>query len=131
MLYPLFTLGVGGRLGDGKQWNSWIGMDDLIDVYLRAMTDGSVTGPVNGVAPEPVRNSEYSATLGRVLRRPALLPVPGFGPRLLLGREGAKEMALAGQRVLPRRLLDAGHAFRNPDVESALRHVLGRTRKTS
>ena len=126
LLRPLFAAGLGGRLGSGRQWLSWIGIDDMLDIYLRAMVDDQLSGPVNAVAPEPVRNSEYTRILAHVLHRPALLPVPGFGPQLLLGREGAAEVAAASQRVLPARLLAAGHAFRHPDLESALRHVLGR-----
>ncbi len=128
LLYPLFATGLGGRLGDGQQWTSWIGIDDLVDVYHRALVDPDLSGPVNGVAPQPVRNAEYTATLARVLHRPAVLPVPTFGPRLLLGAEGARELAEAGQLVRPQRLLDAGHRFRYPDLESTLRHLLGRTR---
>ena len=76
--------------GTGKQWLAWIGLDDLLDVYLRAVTDPGLSGAVNAVAPEPVRNIDYTRTLAGVLRRPAVLPVPGLGPRLLLGREGAR-----------------------------------------
>jgi uncharacterized protein len=125
-LYPWFAAGLGGRLGDGKQWLSWIGLDDLLDVYLRAVTDPGLSGPVNAVAPEPVRNAVYARTLAAVLRRPALLPVPALGPRLLLGAEGAGELAKASQRVRPQRLADAGHRFRHPGLEAALGHVLGR-----
>ena len=126
LLYPLFAAGLGGRLGGGQQWLSWIGLDDLLDIYLRAVTDPSLSGPVNAVAPAPVRNSEYTATLAGLLHRPALVPVPGFAPRLLLGGEGAREIAEASQYVRPRRLIDAGHHFRHPELEAALRHVLGR-----
>jgi uncharacterized protein len=124
----LFETGLGGRLGDGRQWQPWIGIDDLVDVYRRALTDARLEGPVNAVAPHPVRNEEYARTLARVLRRPALLPVPSFGPVLLLGREGAAEIAAASQRVLPARLEGLGHRFRFLDLEPALRHVLGRGR---
>lgn len=125
VLRPLFAAGLGGRLGSGRQWLSWIDIDDLIDVYHRALTDPGLTGPVNAVAPEPVRNAEYTRVLARVLHRPALLPVPGFGPRLLLGDQGARELATADQYVVPRCLLDAGHRFRRPTLESSLRHQLG------
>lgn len=126
-LYPLFELGLGGRIGDGGQWLSWIGIDDLVDVYHRALWDGGLSGPVNAVAPEAVRNVDYTRTLGRVLRRPTPLPVPASGPRLLLGDEGAREVACASQRVVPVKLERAGHRFRHPTLEDALRHVLGRT----
>ena len=126
LLSPLFEAGLGGRLGSGKQWLAWIGLDDLLDVYLRAVLDLGLSGPVNAVAPEPVRNIDYTRTLASVLRRPAVLPVPGFGPRLLLGDEGAREIAQASQRVRPERLIAAGHPFRQPDLEGALRHLFGR-----
>ena len=126
LLRPLFTVGLGGRLGTGRQWTSWIGIDDLVDIYLRALLDPGLSGPVNAVAPEAVSNREYTEVLARVLRRPAALPVPALGPQLLLGREGAAELALASQRVVPARLAAAGHTFRYPDLEGALRHVLGR-----
>ena len=126
LLRPLFEAGLGGPLGGGAPWTAWIGIDDLLDVYLRALTDPALSGPVNATAPRPVRNAEYTRILARVLRRPALVPVPGFGPRLLLGREGAEQVALASQRVVPARLLAEGHPFRHPELEAALRHVLGR-----
>jgi uncharacterized protein len=126
LLYPLFAAGLGGRLGSGKQWLAWIGLDDLLDIYLRAVLDPALSGPVNAVAPAPVRNTEYTAVLAGVLRRPALIPVPPLGPRLLLGGEGARELAEASQYVRPQRLIDAGHHFRYPELEAALRHALGR-----
>jgi uncharacterized protein len=126
LLGPLFEAGLGGRLGSGKQWLAWIGLDDLLDIYLRAVLDPHLSGPVNAVAPEPVRNTDYTRTLATVLHRPALLPVPGFGPRLLLGEEGAREIAQASQNVRPERLIEAGHQFRQPELEGALRHLFGR-----
>ncbi len=126
LLSPLFEAGLGGRLGSGKQWLAWIGLDDLLDVYLRAVLDPGLSGPVNAVAPEPVRNIDYTRTLASVLHRPAVLPVPGFGPRLLLGAEGAREIAQASQYVRPERLIQAGHQFRQADLEGALRHLFGR-----
>jgi uncharacterized protein (TIGR01777 family) len=128
LLRPLFAAGLGGRLGDGQQWMAWIDLDDLADSYLRALVDDTVHGVVNAVAPNPVRNSDYTRTLARVLHRPAVLPVPPFGPRLLLGAEGAREVALAGQRVVPNRLTELGHRFRRPVLEDCLRHQLGRIR---
>src|ERR1035438_4614600 len=97
LLSPLFAAGLGGRLGTGKQWLAWVGLDDLLDIYLRTIIDSGLSGPVNAVAPEPVRNIDYTRTLASVLHRPALLPVPAFGPRLLLGEEGAREIAQASQ----------------------------------
>ncbi|WP_197374688.1 TIGR01777 family oxidoreductase [Mycolicibacterium baixiangningiae] len=122
---PLFTAGLGGRLGTGRQWVSWIGLDDLLDVYYRALWDDRISGPVNAVAPEPVRNADYTATLAAVLHRPAVLPVPSVGPRLLLGAQGARELAEADQRVLPTRLAAVGHRFRHPQLADALAHQLG------
>jgi uncharacterized protein len=127
LMRPLFTTGLGGRLGDGRQWLSWIGIDDLVDVYHRALWDTALSGAVNAVAPQPVRNTEYTRTLAHVLRRPAVLPVPRLGPQLLLGQQGARELACASQRVVPERLTQAGHRFRQPDLDQALRHLLGRT----
>jgi uncharacterized protein len=127
LLYPLFEAGLGGPLGDGTAWLPWIEIDDLLDIYLRAVTDPDLTGPVNAVAPEQARNLEYTKTLGRALGRPALIPVPWLGPRLLLGDEGVRELAAASQRVVPGVLVAKGHPFRYPGLDGALRHVLGRT----
>jgi uncharacterized protein (TIGR01777 family) len=128
LMRPLFSAGLGGRLGSGRQWLSWIGIDDLLDVYHRALWDVSLSGPVNAVAPQPVRNIDYTHTLAHVLRRPAVLPVPSLGPALLLGEQGARELACASQRVSPDKLIEAGHRFRQPDLDQALRHLLGRVR---
>ncbi len=125
LLRPLFAAGLGGRLGSGRQWLSWVGIDDLLDIYYRALWDERVSGPVNAVGPEPVRNSDYTAALAATLHRPALLPVPPFGPRLLLGRQGATELAEADQRVVPAALNALGHRFRHPDIADALGHQLG------
>jgi len=125
LMRPLFAMGLGGPVGGGSQWVSWIGIDDLVDVFGRALVDERMAGPVNAVAPHPVRNDEYAKTLARILHRPALVPVPGFGPRLLFGGEGASELVEASQRVVPQRLVDAGHAFRHPELEGCLRHQLG------
>ena len=126
LLRPLFSAGLGGRVGDGRQWLSWIGIDDLVDVYHRALWDTSLSGAVNAVVPQPIRNVDYTRTLAHVLRRPAVLPVPPMGPRLLLGAQGARELALASQRVAPERLESAGHRFRHADLDGALRHMFGR-----
>ena len=126
LLRPLFSAGLGGRLGSGQQWLSWIGVDDLLDVYYRAIYDDRLTGVVNAVGPEPVRNSDYTRALAATLRRPALVPVPSIGPRLLLGKQGAAELAEADQRVRPAMLEKLGHRFRQPTVRDALAHQLGR-----
>jgi uncharacterized protein (TIGR01777 family) len=131
LLRPLFEAGLGGPFGSGQQWMSWIGIDDVVDVYNRALVDPRLSGPVNAVAPDPVRNTDYTTSLAGILRRPALVPVPTFGPRLLLGAEGANQLAQASQRVRPERLLTAGHPFRYPQLEPALRHLLGRSENGS
>lgn len=128
LMRPLFGAGLGGRLGSGRQWLSWIGIDDLVDAYHRSLWDASLSGAVNAVAPQPVRNADYTRTLARVLRRPAVLPVPSLGPVLLLGEQGARELACASQRVSPGKLSRAGHRFRQPELDQALRHLLGRAR---
>jgi uncharacterized protein (TIGR01777 family) len=125
LLRPLFLAGMGGRLGSGRQWLSWIGLDDLVGIYHRALYDTRLTGPVNAVGPEPVRNADYTNALAAVLHRPAVLPVPSFGPRLLLGGQGARELAEADQRVVPTKLTELGHRFRHVNVEDALAHQLG------
>lgn len=126
VLYPVYWAGLGGRLGDGHQWSSWVGIDDLVDIYLRAIVDPAISGAVNAVAPRAVTNSEYATTLARVLGRPALFAVPGWAPKLVVGEEGAREFVLAGQNVKPAALQAAGHQFRHPDLGTALRHLLGR-----
>jgi hypothetical protein len=126
LMRPLFAAGLGGRLGSGEQWLSWIGLDDLLDVYHRALYDPRLTGPVNAVAPEPVRNADYSRVLAGVLHRPAAVPVPSLGPRLLLGERGARELAEANQRVMPSKLQMLGHRFRRSKLADALAHELGR-----
>ena len=125
LLRPVFAAGLGGRLGSGPQWLSWIDIDDPIDVHHRALVDPALAGPVNAVAPHPVRNADYTSTLARILHRPALIPVPGIGPALLLGAQGTRELATASQRVVPRRLIEAGHRLRRRTLEQRLRHQLG------
>ncbi len=123
---PLYSAGLGGKVAGGQQWVSWIDIDDLLDVYLRALVDERIVGPVNAVAPIPVRNAEYAKVLARVLKRPAILPVPALGPRLLLGTEGSKNIVEGGQFVVPAALAAVGHTFRRDDLEASLRHQLGR-----
>ena len=125
LLRPLFSVGLGGPLSPGSQWVSWIGLDDLLDVFGRALADGEVVGPLNAVAPGAVTNAEYASTLAQVMRRPAVLKVPAFGPEVLLGAEGAREIVQASQRVAPARLVAGGHVFRHPSLETCLRHQLG------
>lgn len=124
---PLFRAGIGGPLGDGTSWQSWISIDDIIGIYAHAVLDEGLRGPVNAAAPVPVTAREFATTLGAVLRRPALVPVPSFGPRLLLGTEGADQLALASQRVSSAKVEASGYEFRQATLEEALRHVLGAT----
>jgi uncharacterized protein (TIGR01777 family) len=125
LMRPLFAAGLGGRLGSGRQWLSWIGLDDLLDVYYRALYDIRLSGPVNAVTPTPLRNADYTRALARILHRPAVVPVPAFGPRLLLGEQGSRELAEANQRVVPTKLETLGHRFRRSSIEDALAHELG------
>jgi uncharacterized protein (TIGR01777 family) len=119
---PLFRLGLGGRLGDGRQWTSWISLTDQV-AALRFLIDQEIDGPVNLTAPNPVTNETYTRALGRLLHRPARLAVPGFALRAAL-RGFADEGPLISQRVLPRRLGDAGFRFAHEHVEEALAAVL-------
>jgi uncharacterized protein len=121
----LFRLGLGGRFGSGRQWLSWIALDDIAGAYLHALTRDDLAGPVNAASPNPVTNAEFTATLARVLHRPAVLHVPAFAPKLVLG-EFADELLFASIRVAPARLLETGYRFRFPRLEPALRHTLGR-----
>jgi uncharacterized protein (TIGR01777 family) len=121
----LFRLGLGGRFGSGRQWLSWIALDDIAGAHLHALTHDDLDGPLNAAAPNPVTNAEFTTTLARVLHRPAVLHVPAFAPRLVLG-EFADEMLVASIRVRPARLLETGYRFRFPELEPALRHTLGR-----
>lgn len=122
-----FQAGLGGPVGDGHAWTSWIGIDDLTDIYLRALLDPRLQGPVNATAPAPVRNRDYAHALASTLRRPARLPVPAVALEAVLGEEGARELALASQHVLPAKLTAAGHPFRYPAIGGALDHLFGRT----
>lgn len=127
-MLPVFRAGLGGRFGAGRQWMSWISIDDAVGAIYHALMDPSCVGPYNVVAPEPVRNAEFVAVLARVLRRPAAIPVPATALRFVFG-EMAEETLLASTRVVPEKLQAAGYRFRHPDLESALRHVLGRMGK--
>jgi uncharacterized protein (TIGR01777 family) len=122
---PLFRLGLGGRLGSGREWWSWIALDDTVGLYRHALLTDDLEGPVNGTAPNPVTNATYAATLARVLGRPHFLVAPRIGLRLVLG-ELAKELLFPSLRVRPAAAQASGYTFRFPDLEPALRHVLGR-----
>ncbi len=124
-MLPLFRLGLGGPMGDGGQYMSWIGIDDVIGAIYWAMGCQNLEGPVNLVAPAPVTNAEFTAVLARVLGRRARLRVPAAAIRMLYGQMG-REIVLASTRVLPEKLLASGYRFRHPDLEDVLRHLLGR-----
>ncbi len=123
---PLFRAGLGARLGSGRQWVSWVSVDDEVGAIVHALGDDGLEGPVNVVAPAPVTNAAYTRSLARALDRPAVLAVPAAALRLALGAEMAGEMLLASQRVVPEALARRGYAWRHPDLERALRDLLGR-----
>ena len=124
-LLRLFKLGLGGRYGSGTQWMSWIHLDDHVGALMHLLTS-ELSGPVNLTAPNPVRNAELARAIGAVLHRPTILPVPAFGPRLVLGTERADAQLFEGQRVLPKKLLADGYRFAHPTVDDALRAALAR-----
>ncbi|MBV9606757.1 MAG: TIGR01777 family oxidoreductase [Solirubrobacterales bacterium] len=124
-MLPFFRLGIGGPVAGGRQYVPWIHLDDVVGAMLLCLDNTAATGPVNLAAPSPVTNAELSRTLGRVLKRPAVLPVPAMALKLLYGEMA--QIVLTGQRTLPDRLDKLGYAFRHPDLEAALRDVLGRS----
>jgi uncharacterized protein (TIGR01777 family) len=119
-----FKMGMGGKVGSGKQYISWVAIDDAVGAIKLALKDESIRGPLNIVSPHPVTNEEFTKTLGHVLSRPTALSVPAFAARLAFG-EMADEMLLTSQRVIPKRLNDAGYEFEYPELESAFRKYLG------
>jgi uncharacterized protein (TIGR01777 family) len=122
-MLPLFKYGLGGRLGHGRQWFSWIHRLDLLRAAEFLLNQSQAKGPFNLTAPVPVTNAELTRTLGRALRRPAFLPAPGFMIRLVLGEFG--EVLLEGQKVLPKKLMDLGFNFQFPSIDEALKNLLG------
>lgn len=124
-LLPLFKLGLGGPMGSGRQYWSWIALHDHVAAQL-FLLEHPVAGPVNLTSPNPVTNGELSRALGRVLHRPAFLPVPAFGPKLVAGGELAQELLFTSARIVPQALLDAGFRFSRPELEPALRAALER-----
>ncbi|OGX48083.1 MAG: TIGR01777 family protein [Omnitrophica WOR_2 bacterium RIFCSPLOWO2_12_FULL_63_16] len=124
-LLPPFRLGLGGPLGGGTQQMAWLALDDVLGIIQHVLRSASVRGPVNAVSPNPVTNREFARVLGLVLRRPAVMPAPAFALKLLLGQM-AEETLLASAKAVPARLLASGYAFRYPELEGALRHLLGR-----
>lgn len=127
MLTP-FRMGIGGRVGNGKQWMSWIAIEDVVNGLKFLISDESMSGPVNFVAPNPVTNAEFTKTLGHVLSKPTLIPVPEFGVRLAFGEMG-EALLLGSQRVEPRVLQQKGFKFAQPSLESALRNLLASDRR--
>ena len=121
---PLFKLGLGGPIGNGRQWWPWISLDDEVGAIVHLL-EAEVSGPVNLTAPNPVRYAEYAKAQGRALHRPAFLPVPALGPRLLLGKELAESLLGDSQRVLPTRLAESGYEFRHPHIDAAMTAMLG------
>ena len=124
-MLPLFRLGVGGRFGNGRQWQSWISLADEVNAIEFLLT-ANVKGPVNLTAPNPVTGADFARSLGRALHRPALMPVPSFGPKLLLGSELADALLFTGQRVVPTALTAAGFQFEHATIEPALTALLAR-----
>jgi len=122
-MLPPFRMGVGGRIGDGRQWMSWIALDDVIGALQFVLGNQTMSGPVNFVSPNPVTNGEFTKTLGRTLSRPTIFPVPAFGARLAFG-EMADALLLTSQKVRPTRLQTQSFSFRFPDLQTALHHIL-------
>lgn len=123
LMLPAFRAGIGGLLGTGRQWMSWIALDDVVGALYHVLLTASLRGPVNVVTPHPVTNREFTSTLGKVLGRPTLFAMPAFAARLVFG-EMADELLLASLRVDPVRLRETGYSFRFPHLEEALRHLL-------
>ena len=119
---PPFKFGVGGILGNGRQWMSWIHVNDVIGIILHALENNGIRGPLNATAPTPVRNTEFTKTLGAVLRRPTLFPVPTFGLKLMMGEFA--DFIVLSQKVLPEKTEVSGYEFRHRTLESALRDLL-------
>jgi uncharacterized protein (TIGR01777 family) len=122
---PIFKFGGGGRIGSGRQYWSWVALDDVVGSIIHTLKDDSVEGPVNVGSPSPLTNAEYTKVLGKVLNRPTLFPLPAQAARLMLG-EVADELLLASARMEPAKLKETGYGFRYPELENALRHLLGR-----
>ena len=116
-------MGVGGNIGSGRQWMSWIDIDDVVAAIQHALKTETLHGPVNVVGPNPVRNAEFTKTLASVLSRPAIFPMPAFAARLVFGQM-ADELLLASQRVEPAKLLSSGYVFLKPELRSALENLL-------
>ena len=122
---PLFKLGLGGKFGDGRAWQSWISLDDELAAIEHLLT-AKVSGAVNLTAPNPVTNADFTKTLARTIKRLAILPIPKFGPQILLGAELADALLFTGQRVMPAELLKSGFVFKHSTIEVALRALLNK-----
>jgi hypothetical protein len=118
-----FKLGAGGPVGGGKQWMSWIHHEDMTGLFLLALDNREASGPLNGTAPGPVTNRDFSKALGRALHRPSFMPMPGFALRVIVGE--VAEVVLTGQRVLPQRAQRLGYVFKYPSVDAALQEIVG------
>jgi uncharacterized protein len=125
-ILPPFKIGVGGRIGNGNQYMSWIGLDDLLALVLHAIVDKSISGPINAVSPNPITNANFTNTLGKVLSRPTIFSIPRFIIKSILGEELANSAILSSSRVVPMRFLKIGYKFRFPSLESVLRYTLGK-----
>jgi len=123
MMLP-FRFFAGGNIGSGKQWMSWISLDDAVGILRFALETGNVRGPLNAISPEPLQNSAFTKTLARAMHRPVLLPAPAFALRLVLG-EMADALLLSSQRAIPQKLQQLGYLFHDPDLATALRAILG------
>jgi uncharacterized protein len=123
-MLPPFRLGLGGQIGSGGQWLSWISIADTVATILHCLKTESLRGPVNMAAPNPVTNAEFSRTLAKTLHRPAFATVPAFAVKFLMGREMAEETVLTSQRVMPARLLKSGFQFQQPELSGALKSLL-------
>ena len=121
-MLPLFKYFLGGPLGNGRQWFSWVHMQDLAEAFIFLLQHTEISGAVNLCSPQPVRNSELGKAIGKVMHRPSFMPAPGFMIKLILGEFGS--VLLKGQRVIPRRLLDAGFKFKYPNIEDALKSII-------
>jgi len=122
-MLPPFKMALGGPIGDGNQWMSWIHLDDIVGMIRYAIDNEAIQGAINGTAPKPVTNKVFSKTLGKVLKRPAIFPMPAFVVKLLFGQMG-EELLLAGQRVVPEKLTKAGYQFKYPQLENALQDIV-------
>jgi uncharacterized protein (TIGR01777 family) len=124
-MLPPFRMGVGGRLGSGRQWSSWVSVDDVVGAIQHVLNHDTLQGPVNTVSPNPVTNAEFTSTLASVLHRPAIFPMPAFAVKLIFGEMG-EELFLGSQRVEPAKLVASGYQFHHPDLRNALKDILQR-----